>query len=233
MRAFPLSVFVLALAAASAPALAEDAGLSLSGEAAIVSDYRYRGVSLSGRDPALQAGVELSHDSGLYAGVWGSTIEGGALWGDVEVDLTAGWSGDVAENLTVDAMLSYYAYPDGDAGAGPAHYWEATGKLTRSFGGVEGSAGASYAWEQAALGGDSLYLFTEAAAPIATTPLVVKAGAGYSTGALAYDGGNLDWTLGLEAEIGPVALGLAYVDTDVTGVPDARAGLVFSLAASF
>lgn len=35
----------------------------------VVSDYRYRGVSLSGGDPAMQAGFAWGHDDGWYAGL--------------------------------------------------------------------------------------------------------------------------------------------------------------------
>ena len=36
----------------------------------IVSDYRYRGLSLSGGDPALQAGFAWDHEDGWYAGLF-------------------------------------------------------------------------------------------------------------------------------------------------------------------
>ena len=49
MRNIILGVSALALAAVAAPAMAQDlSGFSVSGNAAVVTDYRFRGVSLSG-----------------------------------------------------------------------------------------------------------------------------------------------------------------------------------------
>lgn len=47
----------------------------------------------------MQPSVTVTHESGFYANVWGSNIAdyGGA---DVEVDLMAGWSGDVGGSGT-------------------------------------------------------------------------------------------------------------------------------------
>ena len=39
-----------------------------------VSDYRFRGISLSNKDPAFQPSVTVTHKSGAYASVWGSNI---------------------------------------------------------------------------------------------------------------------------------------------------------------
>ena len=72
-----LSVAVSAIAM-SAPAFAqgettEAAGpISVTGGVALMSDYRFRGVSLSGKDFAVQPYLTVSHESGLYVGAWGS-----------------------------------------------------------------------------------------------------------------------------------------------------------------
>ena len=74
------------------------AAQSVSGEASLVSDYRFRGVSLSGGHPAAQASLTLEHDSGFYGNLWGSTLGHGS---QTEVDLgecvvqqvhVAGWA---------------------------------------------------------------------------------------------------------------------------------------------
>ena len=50
-----------------------------------VTDYRYRGLSLSNKKPALQAELSVGHHSGLYTRLWGSSIadNGGAAIGPV------------------------------------------------------------------------------------------------------------------------------------------------------
>jgi uncharacterized protein (TIGR02001 family) len=74
---------------------AEEEGWSLSGEIGLVSDYQYRGYSLSGGDPSIQAGLTVNAPKGFYAGVWASTIEEYGIGADgdgapVEVDLSFG-----------------------------------------------------------------------------------------------------------------------------------------------
>ena len=236
MRAILPCLVFSALAMPAIPASATDlgGGLSVSGGAALVSDYRFRGVSLSGKDPAIQGHLDLTHDSGVYVGSWASSIDGGDLYGDVEVDLYAGWSGDLLPGITVDAMIAYYSYPDGNDGFGDADYFEATSKLGRAFGPVEASVGASYSWEQKGLGGgDNLYLFADAEAAIPTTPLTAKAHFGHSDGALAPGGDYRDWSLGVDAGFGPLTVGAAYVDTDLPAAYDVDPTLVFSVGVEF
>ena len=84
-----LAVSLAAVAAgitAPSAALAQDteeAGpVTVSANVALTSDYRFRGVSLSNGDPAIQGGIDVGHDSGFYVGTWASSIEGGDAYGD-------------------------------------------------------------------------------------------------------------------------------------------------------
>ena len=74
-----------------------------------VSDYRFRGVSLSNRRPALQPGVTVTHRSGLYASAWASTLaeDGGP---DVELDLIGGYS-RLLGPVMLDLSGTWYLYP--------------------------------------------------------------------------------------------------------------------------
>ncbi|MDP3169096.1 MAG: TorF family putative porin, partial [Polaromonas sp.] len=38
------------------------------------TDYRYRGISQSGKKPAINGGIDYAHSSGFYLGTWASTI---------------------------------------------------------------------------------------------------------------------------------------------------------------
>ncbi|PSJ38447.1 TorF family putative porin [Allosphingosinicella deserti] len=217
---------------ASASAAGIGSGLSISGDAALVSDYRFRGVSLSGEDPALQGGLTISHESGLYAGAWGSSIEDSDLMGEVELDLVGGWSGDLAAGMSADVSITYYHYPNGKAAAGNSDYAEAIAKLTRSFANVEAGVGAAYSWEQEAIGGDNLYLFGDASTTIPGTPLTVNAHIGRSSGSLDFGDPYLDWAAGVETTFGPVRAGAAYVDSDLAGELGGSA-LVLSIGLGF
>ena len=82
----------VAALAFSVPALAQEAPkpITVSGSAAIVSDYRFRGVSQSDRALAVQAGLTVSHESGLYVGTWASNLAGWGTFGgsNTELDLS-------------------------------------------------------------------------------------------------------------------------------------------------
>jgi uncharacterized protein (TIGR02001 family) len=112
---------VLALAIMGKVAHAQEAAApehQISYNAALTSEYRYRGLSQSRLDPALQGGADYTHNpSGFYAGTWLSTIKwtkdlGGD--GDVEVDLYAGKRGQITPEISYDVGGLYYWYPSND-----------------------------------------------------------------------------------------------------------------------
>lgn len=91
---------------------------ALTFNAAVVSDYRYRGLSQTRLKPALQGGVDyVNNPTGFYAGVWASTIKwtkdlGGD--GDVEVDLFGGKRGEIVKDVSYDVGVLGYVYPSND-----------------------------------------------------------------------------------------------------------------------
>jgi hypothetical protein len=42
----------------------------------LVSDYIFRGISQTQRQPAIQGGFDYSHASGFYVGTWASNVAG-------------------------------------------------------------------------------------------------------------------------------------------------------------
>lgn len=111
-----LSSLVLS-GAAFAQAKAPAPDYTLSYNAGVVSDYRYRGISQSARRPALQGGVDLAHKSGAYLGAWGSTISwikdtdpSIPLKGPVEVDIYGGYKGSLTPSVSFDIGGLYYWY---------------------------------------------------------------------------------------------------------------------------
>ena len=86
----------------------------------VVSDYRFRGISQSRLKPALQASVDFAHDSGLYVGLWASTIRilkdlqiapGVQGKGPVELDIYGGYKGKINDNFAYDIGILRYEYP--------------------------------------------------------------------------------------------------------------------------
>lgn len=62
-----------------------------SGNAALVSDYLFNGITQTQKDPALQLGIDWNNDAGVYAGAWGSNVDFGDDT-DTEIDVYAGYA---------------------------------------------------------------------------------------------------------------------------------------------
>ncbi len=60
--------------------------------------------------PALQGGVDYSFGNGFYVGNWNSTGKFGGGDG-LEIDLYAGYGGDISKDLSYDLNLTTYVYP--------------------------------------------------------------------------------------------------------------------------
>ena len=94
----------------------------ISFNVSIVSDYRYRGISQSRLNPALQGGADYTNNpSGFYAGTWLSTIKwikdipgGGST--SMEWDLYAGRKGEIVKDISYDFGGLYYKYPNNSLG---------------------------------------------------------------------------------------------------------------------
>ena len=230
----------------STPAMAQSddevaSDLTVSANVALTTDYRFRGVSLSGGDPALQGGFDVAHDSGFYIGTWASSIDGGAAYGDLELDIYAGWSGNLSDAVSVDVGVLYYIYPTEDLGL-DTDYIEPYASVGVNFGPAEATFGVAYAPEQDSLGGDdNLYLYTDVGFGLPGTPLTVTGHLGYTDGSLAppllagtTDDTGLDWSLGASVAQGNFEVGVAYIGVEgpaIDGFTDDA--IVGTISASF
>lgn len=100
------------------PTLVQAQESTLSYNVGVVSDYRYRGISQSRLEPAVQGGIDYADKSGFYVGAWGSTIKWikdtpGATKGSVEVDLYGGYKG-TAGGIGYDVGFLRYEYVSND-----------------------------------------------------------------------------------------------------------------------
>lgn len=88
----------------------------LTGNAALTTDYVFRGITQTQGDPAVQMGVKLASDSGFYGAIWGSTVEfPGDTGASSEIDYVAGWGGQLAADWALDVNVTYYDYPSARA----------------------------------------------------------------------------------------------------------------------
>lgn len=237
----------------STAARAEDAkpDNEFSFNAAVVSDYRYRGITQTRFDPALQVGADYTHNpTGLYAGTWLTNIKwikdgvGDGGKGDIEWDIYGGKRGDIGGGFTYDVGGLYYYYPGnnyaniaknantfelyGQIGYGPA-YFKYSHALTNLFGAVDSK--------------NSQYFDLGANFDVGYgVTLNLHAGRQNIKGA-----GNTsytDWKVGASKtfeELAGITLGVAYIGTDlkdgVSMTPDGKNagknGFVFSLSKTF
>ncbi|MFH2136009.1 MAG: TorF family putative porin [Pseudomonadota bacterium] len=153
------NLLVAALAATFAvPAMAES---PFSANVSITSNYLYRGISQTANKPAIQGGFDYAHESGVYAGIWGSSIswisDGNSAVNSAgtELDTYLGYSGEAAD-IGYDVGVLAYNYP-ADYGTaltantteiyGSVSYMFLTAKYSRSTGnlfGVANSSGSGY-----------------------------------------------------------------------------------------
>ena len=75
----------------------------------IVSDYDFRGISLSARDPAPQLSLDWAHESGFAFGLWASTTDLGTKT-NTEVDINPSFSGGSDETVNWGVGMTYYTY---------------------------------------------------------------------------------------------------------------------------
>jgi uncharacterized protein (TIGR02001 family) len=227
------AAFLLAPATALAQAGGAPPALAVDGAVAVVSDYRFRGLSLSDGHAAAQGTATLRHRSGAYVGAWASTLDGfGELGGsNLELDLFAGIRRPLAGG-TADIGLLYYAYP-GSSG-GDFEYFEPYASFSGGIGPATAKLSVAFAPAQAALGGRSnLYVAAHLAVAIPRTPLSLRAHVGRSRGDTPLSPGGLyhEWQVGADLAWRGLTFGLSYVDTDLARAEANALGLTRGIAA--
>ena len=89
---------------------------SFTGNVTLASEYLYRGIAQTRGKPAIQGGFDYAHKSGLYAGVWASSItwinDGVAnASAGVEIDVYGGYKGAITDDFGYDVGVLTYNYP--------------------------------------------------------------------------------------------------------------------------
>lgn len=238
------AAMTLALASlgAASTVRAEDAkpDNEVSFNAAVTTDYRYRGVSQSRLKPALQGGADyVNNPSGFYAGTWISTIK----WvkdakgdGDVEWDLYAGKKGELAPGISYDVGGLYYFYPS-NALATSANTFELYGQIGYGPGYIKYSHSTTNLFGTSN-SKNSGYLDVGANLEIGTG-MLLNVHVGHqgvkNNGAFAYT----DYKIGVTKDFGicSVALAAIYADTKAYVSPSgknlAKTGAVLTVSKTF
>ncbi|MEY4159683.1 MAG: reductase system porin TorF [Pseudomonadota bacterium] len=212
-----LAATALASAFAAAPAFADEAPASdvtITGNVAMTTQYRLRGISQSDNTIAVQGGLTAAHSSGAYVGTWASSLGGYGTFGgsNTELDLIAGYTKAIGA-VTLDGGAVYYVYP----GTSGHDYFEIYGAASGKLGPVNAKLGTYWAPKQNNIGGHNIWVYTDMGLPLAGTPVTLKAHGGYSSGNSGYTHGKdvIDYAVGADFAYKNLTLNLSYVGTDL------------------
>jgi uncharacterized protein (TIGR02001 family) len=207
-----------AVVAMSGQALAED-GPTVSFNAALTSDYLFRGLSQTSGDAAAQGGADLTYGL-FYAGVWGSNVDFGPTAGDpnnktaVEYDLYAGVR-PVAAGINFDLGVIRYGYTSSPKAA-HYDYWEGKVAASKAFGPATLGAAVYYSPEFFGKTGDAWYGELNGAYTF-SNKATVSAALGYQDLQASKAGINnyVTWNIGVGYPItDKFAIDLRYWDTE-------------------
>jgi len=183
----------------------------VTGYAVLTTDYVFRGVTYSDGHPALQAAADIVLDSGVYLGVWASSVDisgGPGQQRDLQLNYYLGYSHDFQSAWSVGANVVSYTFPGTE------------GNFEYDF--FEYSIVANYddrVWFEYSYSPDLFHsgsdthnidLYAEWGLP---EQLIFGAGAGYYDVSELSGSGYAYWQAGLTRPFGRIDVDLRYHDT--------------------
>lgn len=212
---------VLAIGFSAAPAFADETpDFTITGSAAVVSQYRFRGLSQSDNKPAVQAAFTVSHSSGFYVSMWGSSTAGDAtvtpiVPGGTEIDVYGGYTKAIA-GVTLDVGGYGYIYPNAPNG----NLYEIYGSVAKSVGPVGLKAGINFAPGQRVFNFNftsptrhNVYVYGEATYAIG--PATLHAHLGHTGGGFDYAKQYIDFTVGASYKWKALTFDISAVGTNI------------------
>lgn len=218
-RTTSFSMRRVALGSILVVACAGTATADIAGNIGIATDYRFRGISQTDRDPQVSGGFDFTSESGIYLGIWGSNV---AFSSGPELDYYGGYRGKFSEDVAFDVGYVYYNYPSDNADP-DLDYQEIYGSVT--IGGFK--AGLNYSDDYFAETDTYWYLYGQYSMNI-TESVAVSASVGYnafdSSEAMSSflvtdnDPGDdyIDWKIGVSTTVEGIGVSLSYVDTSLS-----------------
>ena len=208
-----------------APAAEPASPHTITGNLGFFSDYRFRGISQTAKNPAIQGGFDYAHSGGFYAGTWASNVSGYSYANaNMEWDFYAGYNHKLSDDIGLTAGGLYYFYPSGQTGAGKrfdtfeANFggnWKwVSGKfwysVTDFFGATDPkSKGSTY------IEVNATFPFSELKTGNAWLDKLSLVGhIGHQKVKNYKDFDYTDWKLGATYDLNGYLLGAAYVDTN-------------------
>ena len=195
-------------------------GFEISGNVALTTDYRFRGISQSDEDIAVQGGFDAEFGPGFYVGIWGSSVDfdtnGDCCDGSLELDYYGGWASSIGDtDFGIDIGYAYYDYPgdSGDEGDYQEVYVSGSWK--------DLAIGVHYSDDYYLESDEFWYVYGDYSLGLFDTGLTLDLHVGYNM--LEEDGGFLatdedaytDYSAALTYSWASVDWSLAYVGTDL------------------
>lgn len=219
------AVAVASLLAVGAAAHAE---ITTSGGVAFTTDYKFRGVSQSNTNAAVQGSLTASHDSGLYVSAWASSIANAN--GGLELDTLLGYTGSI-DDVTYDVGVMRYNYPGNDGAAGKLSYNEVYGSVS-AYG---AKVGVNYSDDYFAESGKFTYVYASYAkdiyegfgitASVGLNKFEDNAGYAKALGFAGTDDKYIDYKVGVTKSFEGLNFEVAYIGTDVNDADDGNGNL--------
>lgn len=234
---FALLLTTIGFMGTASAAVAQDESFpKFSGNVAFVSEYRFRGVSMSNKDPAVQGALQMTTKPGFFVAAWGSSIAeyAGAT---TEIDVYGGWSGPIGP-LTTTVGIYSYLYPGGSN----VDVVELYGSVAGSYGPATLTVGINWAPDQDNLNRSSRYAYGLLTVAVPNTPFTLKGSIAHEQGALVVDPTGrttkkLDYMVGVDTIYKNLTLGLSFVGNDLPEKddfnPNAKNRFLVTLTAAF
>jgi len=190
------------------------AAAQLTGNVALLSDYRFRGESLTEGRPALQASLNYDHSSGLFAGGLVSNVRIDPDVIGLGAQIYGGYAHQFGDHLTAEAGVVTYVFPQ--PASGPTYNY------TEAFIGASYDKVTSRVYYTNSYFGGSSGTYIEVNANHAITDHISVVGhLGYlllseprEPGQGMQSHGTLDFLAGVTAEVGGFTFGLSVVGTN-------------------
>lgn len=197
---------------------------TIGGSVGYTTNYMFRGQTQTHDDGAVFGSFDVGHESGLYAGIWGSSIKEFTPGDDanIELDFYAGFANSI-NAFSYDVGGVYYMYPGANDAGAEYNYYEIYAKTGYDFGYFSVGDGIYYSPEYTGETGDTIYGYGDLTIPIPGLPFDIAA-----VGSIGYleflsESKGLDdywdWSAGATASVLGFDLSAKYIGTMGNSAP--------------
>ena len=197
----------------------------LSANAAVTTNYIFRGISQSGGQSAVSAGLDYDLGAvlpGLAVGTWASSIDFGHVNGEdtpMELDLYGSYTGTIVDKFTYNVGFITYNYPNSPHGVN-YNWWEGYVGLGYDFGVFQVSGKVFYSPDYVNLSSSQVYYTGGVTVPIVSW-LALSANVGRTELDHAVSPiieSYTDWNVSLAATFDAYTVTVGYAATSLDGV---------------